>query len=264
MAAIRVVITGVTGKMGREVLLALCKDPDVEPVGAVSRTVIGPIPLPVGSGSIPCDTNVGALLDEAKPDVLVDFTNVEYAMPAARDAVRRGVRPVIGTSGLSQQDVDDLRGICAGAGVGGVFAANFALGGIVMMHLANVAARFFDYAEILEMHHEAKADAPSGTAIATAKAMAAARGEPFKTAQTEKVTVPGSRGAEVDGVPLHSLRLPGLLAHQEIVLGAAGQTLRIRHDTISRECYMPGVLLAVKEVMKRDELVVGLDRLLGL
>lgn len=264
MAAIRVVLTGPTGKMGREVLLALCNDPDVEPVGALSRTVTGPIPLPIGSRSIACGADVGSLLDQVKPNVLVDFTNVEYAMPAARESVRRGIRPIIGTSGLSAQDVQELTDLCKTAGVGGVFAANFALGGIVMMHLVNIAARFFEYAEILEMHHEAKADAPSGTAIATAKAMAAARGQPFKTAQTEKVTIPGSRGAEVEGIPLHSLRLPGLLAHQEVVLGAAGQTLRIRHDTISRECYMPGVLLAVKEVMKRKDLVVGLDRLLGL
>lgn len=264
MAAIRVALTGVTGKMGREVLLALCKDPDVEPVGAVSRTILGPIPLPIGAGSIPCAKDPAGLFDEVKPDVLVDFTNVDYAIAAAREAVRRGIRPVIGTSGLRSEHVAELADLCKSAGVGGVFAANFALGGVVMMHLANLAARYFEYAEILEMHHEAKADAPSGTAIATAKAMASARGEPFKTAQTEKVTIPGSRGAEVEGIPLHSLRLPGLLAHQEIVLGAAGQTLRIRHDTISRECYMPGVLLAVKEVMNRSELIVGLDRVLGL
>jgi 4-hydroxy-tetrahydrodipicolinate reductase len=262
---IRVVVTGVTGKMGREVLLALCRDPEVEPAGAVSRSAPGDsLDLPIGKGTVPLSREVGPLLDQTGADVLVDFTNVEFALPAAQEAIRRGVRPVIGTSGLSREDVDTLRGICAASGLGGIFAANFALGGIVMMHLAKIAARYFDYAEVLEMHHEAKADAPSGTAIATARAMAEARGGAFKTAPTEKFTLPGSRGAEVDGIPLHSLRLPGLLAHQEIVLGAAGQTLRIRHDTISRECYMPGVLLAVKEVMKRNEFVVGLDTLLGL
>jgi len=265
MTPIRVAVTGATGKMGREVLLALCKDPEVEPVGAISRSAgSATLPLPDGSRAIPLGQEVGPLLDEVKPDVLVDFTNASYAVSSAREAIPRGVRPVIGTSGLTEQDVNELGGLCAAAGVGGVFAPNFALGAIMMMHMANIAARFFDYAEILEMHHEAKADAPSGTAIATARAMAGARGGPFKTSPTEKATIPGSRGAEVEGIPLHSLRLPGLLAHQEIVLGATGQTLRIRHDTISRECYMPGVLLAVKEVMKRQELVVGLDRLLGL
>lgn len=251
--------------MGREVLLALCRDPEVEPAGAVSRSANrDSFPLPDGSGSIPLSATVAALLDQVRPDVLVDFTNAEYGVAAAREAIARKVRPVIGSSGVSQEQVDDLSRLCAEVGIGGVFAANFAVGGIVMIHLAQIAARYFDHAEILEMHHAAKADAPSGTAIATAKAMAGARGEPFRTAPTEKVTIAGSRGAAVEGIPLHSLRLPGLLAHQEIVLGAAGQTLRIRHDTISRECYMPGVLLAIKEVMHRDEMVVGLDKVLGL
>ncbi len=258
-------MTGATGKMSREVLLALCRDPEVEPAGAVSREASGgSMPRPEGAGTIPLASDLGAMLDEVRPDILVDFTNAAYGVPAAREAIARGVRPVIGTSGLTQADIADLAERCRAAGIGGVFAANYAVGGIVMMHLAQIASRYFDYAEILEMHHEAKADAPSGTAIATAQAMGKARGSAFKSATTEKVTIPGSRGAQVEGIPLHSLRLPGLLAHQEIVLGAAGQTLRIRHDTISRECYMPGVLLAIKEVMKRTELVVGLDALLGL
>ena len=133
-----------------------------------------------------------------------------------------------------------------------------------MMHLAKVAARYFDYAEIMEMHHEAKADAPSGTAIATAQMMAESRGTAFETAPILKETLPHARGSAVEGIPLHSLRLPGLLAHQEVILGSAGQTLRIRHDTLNRECYMPGVLIAVREVMERHDLVFGLDRLLGL
>ena len=118
--------------------------------------------------------------------------------------------------------------------------------------------------EIIEQHHEAKADAPSGTAIATAQMMAQERGKAFTTAETTKETLPHSRGSAVEGVPLHSVRMPGLMAHQEVLLGSAGQTLRLRHDTVSRECYMPGVLLAVKEVMKLDRMAVGLDKLLGL
>ena len=130
-------------------------------------------------------------------------------------------------------------------------------------HLAKIAARYLDYAEIIELHHHLKADAPSGTAIATAKAMAVARGKPFSRAP-EKEQPQSSRGGEIDGVTIHSVRLPGLLAHQEVLLGAPGQTLSIRHDTVSRECYMPGVILAIKEVVKRKGLIYGLDTLLGL
>lgn len=265
MAPIKVVVTGASGKMSREVLQALCKDPAIEPAAAVSSHAQEDyLSLPDGSGLIPLSRELAPLLLRVKPDVLVDFTNAQYTMPTARTAIAHGVRPVIGTSGLTPADIQELEALCDRAGIGGVVAPNFALGAVVMMHLAQVAARFFDYAEIIEMHHEAKADAPSGTAIATARAMAQARGSAFEVAPTLKETLPHSRGSAVEGIPLHSLRLPGLMAHQEIVLGSQGQTLRIRHDTLSRECYMPGVLMAVKAVVGRRGLTVGLERLLGL
>jgi 4-hydroxy-tetrahydrodipicolinate reductase len=262
---ITVVVTGVSGKMAKETLLALCRAADLEPVGAVSRHAQEEfLALPDGSGLIPLSQDVEALLHRLRPDVMVDFTNAGYGFAAARAAIAQGVRPVIGTSGLSQSDVADLSRRCDEARLGGLFAANFALGAVVLMHLAAVAARFFNHAEILEMHHDAKADAPSGTAIATAELMAGARGRAFDMAPTLKETLPHPRGSAHHGIPLHSMRLPGLLAHQEVVFGSAGQTLRLRHDTLNRECYMPGVLIGVREVMKLDHLVVGLDRLLGL
>ena len=141
-------------------------------------------------------------------------------------------------------------------------APNFALGAVLMIHLAKVAAKYLDYAEIIELHHHRKADSPSGTALSTAKAMAQARGKPFYSPESEKPSA--SRGEQVEGITIHSVRLPGLLAHQEVILGGAGQTLSIRHDTINRECYMPGVILAIKQVVKRQGLVYGLDTLLGL
>jgi len=264
MATINVVVTGASGKMSREVLAALVNDPGTEPVGAVSQSATEEyLALPDGD-RIPLSKDLEALLARVKPDVMVDFTSAAYAVPAARQAIAAGVRPVIGTSGLAPRDVEELQALCVTAKLGGVIAANFALGAVVMIHLAEVAARFFDYAEIIEMHHESKADAPSGTAIATARAMAQARGREFVTAPTLKETLPHPRGSVVEGIPVHSLRLPGLMAHQEIVLGSQGQTLRIRHDALNRECYMPGVLMAVKEVMHRAEMVVGLDKLLGL
>lgn len=265
MAAIKVVVTGASGKMARETLVALCKDSDVQPVGAVSRDAQeDSLTLPDGSSRIPLAKELELLLRHVQADVLVDFTNAQYAPSAARVAIEHGVRPVIGTSGLSAQDLQELEKLCMHARLGGVVAPNFALGAVVLMRLATIAARYFDYAEIIEQHHEAKADAPSGTAIATAQMMAQERGKPFVVAPILKETLPHPRGSAVEGIPLHSVRMPGLMAHQEVILGSAGQTLRLRHDTLSRECYMPGVLLAVKEVMRLDKLVVGLDVLLGL
>ncbi len=131
-----------------------------------------------------------------------------------------------------------------------------------MMHLAKVAAQYFDYAEIIELHHSRKADSPSGTALATAKTMAATKGKPFNLPEQRKPS--NSRGEQVEGVTIHSVRLPGLMAHQEVILGGPGQTLSIRHDTINRECYMPGVILAIKKVVEHKGLIYGLDKLLGL
>ena len=174
------------------------------------------------------------------------------------------MRLVVGTSGLSEAFLHELEQECRRRKLGAVAAPNFALGAVLMIHLAKLAGRYFDFAEIIEMHHEAKADAPSATAIATARQMAAGRESPFLRSPTERQTVEGSRGAAVDGISVHSVRLPGLVARQEVILGAPGQTLTIRHDSVSRESFMPGVLMAVREVVHRDELVVGLERLIGL
>ncbi|MBI4498668.1 MAG: 4-hydroxy-tetrahydrodipicolinate reductase [Chloroflexi bacterium] len=262
---IRVVVTGATGKMSREVLAALCREPGLEPVGAVSRRAgEEALALPDGSGSIPLSADLGSLLNQLRPDVLVDFTTSEYSVDAARLAVRFGVRPVVGTTGWTSAAVADLEVLCRAQQVGAVIAPNFALGAVVMTYLAKLAAPFFDYIELIELHHEQKADAPSGTAISMARQMAAARATPAVVPPTLKETVPGTRGNTVDGITVHSVRLPGQVAHHEIIFGGLGQTLRIRHDSISRESFMPGVVLAVREVMNRGELVFGLDKLLGL
>jgi 4-hydroxy-tetrahydrodipicolinate reductase len=145
-----------------------------------------------------------------------------------------------------------------------VVAANFALGAVLMTHLAKIAARFFDHAEIIEMHHEGKVDSPSGTAISTARRMAEGREAPFQALPPQRETIEGARGGKADGVPIHSVRLPGLIAHQAVIFGGTGETLTIRHDSSSREAFMPGVVLAVREVMERQEVVFGLERLAGL
>lgn len=266
MAPIRVMVTGPSGKMGREVIAALCKDPDTQPVGALSRTATAEatLDLPDGSGAIPVRNDADILMHLVEADVLVDFSNVDYTMPIAQKAFEHGLNVVTGTTGLAQEHLDFLHECADMYRLGALWAPNFALGAVVLIRLAAIASKYFDYAEIIEQHHEMKADAPSGTAIATAKAMAEARGSMFDTVPTLKETLPHARGSLVEGIPLHSVRLPGLLAHEEVLFGTAGQTLRLRHDTISRECYMPGVLLAVKEVMKFEGLKVGLENVLGL
>jgi 4-hydroxy-tetrahydrodipicolinate reductase len=171
---------------------------------------------------------------------------------------------VIGTTALSAEFMAWLAAECEARKTGAVVASNFAIGAVLMMHFAKQAARFMDHAEIIEMHQEHKADAPSGTAKTTAELMRAARKDPFVYPKTERETLPGSRGAELGGIAIHSVRLPGLVAHQEVIFGGLGQTLTIRHDTTGRDSFMPGVTAAVRAVMGEEKLVVGLDALFGL
>lgn len=264
MANIRVVVSG-TGYMGREVLGAVCREPDLEPVGVLEKFAKGDsLALPEGGGQVPMSSEPALLLDAVKPDVVIDFTNAAWTPLVVEAALGHGVRCVIGTTGLSEDYIAGLERACKEKGVGVFIAPNFAIGAVLMIHMAKLAARYFDYAEVTEMHQQNKADAPSGTAILTAKEMVAARGKPFEHTWPEKETLPNARGAEYEGVALHSQRMQGLVAHQEVAFGGYGQTLRIRHDSNGRESFIPGVLIATREVMNRHELVVGLDRLIGL
>jgi len=265
MGSIRAVVHGASGRMGREIITALCREPEIEVVGAVEQEVSDEfyLPLPDGCNAIPFSSNLEHILTSCQPDVLVDFTIAKATMPAVRLATKHGVHLVIGTSGLTTAELNEIDQLSKAHQVGAVVAPNFALGAVLMMHLAKTAAKYLDYAEIIELHHHLKADAPSGTALSTARAMAAARGKPFSH-PPERDKASHSRGEQVEGVTIHSVRLPGLMAHQEVILGGPGQTLSIRHDTIGRDCYIPGIILAIKEVVKRKGLVYGLDTLLGL
>jgi 4-hydroxy-tetrahydrodipicolinate reductase len=262
--AIRVLISG-SGNMGREVLAAATREPDLEPAGVVDFFAQEDhISLPDGEGLLPFGSDAAAIIARTRPDVVVDFTNAEWTPALTNAAIAAGVRPVIGTSGLPDGFVGELAKSCEKAKLGGVIASNFALGAILMQYMAKTAARFFDSAEIIELHHDGKVDAPSGTSIATAKLMAEARGKPFERAKTERENMPGTRGGEIDGITIHSVRLPGHVAHQEVIFGGPGETLQVRHNSMDRISFMPGVVLAVREVMKVDHLVIGLDRLIGL
>ncbi len=264
MKPTRVVVHGALGRMGQEVISGLCREHEMKVVGAVELKVSEDyLPLPDGSGRVPFSSNLDHILTTCQPDVLVDFTNVQATMPAVRIATNLGVNMVIGTTGLTADNISEIERLATAHKVGIVVAPNFALGAVLMMHLAKIAGKYLDYAEIIELHHHLKADSPSGTALSTAKAMAQAKGKPFSRPPEERRTS-NSRGEQVEGVSIHSVRLPGLMAHQEVILGASGQTLSIRHDTISRECYIPGIILAIKEVVKRQGLIYGLDALLNL
>ena len=260
---LRIVVHGALGRVGQQVLDTVCHEPEMEVVGAVDLKIAQDhLPLPDGSGAVSASSDLDSILTSCQPDVMVDFSIARATMPAVRIATDRGVNLVIGTTGLTADDIAEIERLSQEHQVGAVVAPNFALGAVVMTHLAKIAAKYFDYAEIIELHHHLKADAPSGTALSTARAMAEAKGKPFQLPKQKKSF--NSRGEQVEGISIHSVRLPGLMAHQEIILGTAGQTLRIRHDTINRECYMPGVMLAIKEVVKRKGLTYGLDALLGL
>ncbi|MBI4198255.1 MAG: 4-hydroxy-tetrahydrodipicolinate reductase [Chloroflexi bacterium] len=262
MASIRVIVHGATGRMGKETLAALGRDKETSPVGGVGRSAVGDaLPLPAGA-FVPYDTSLERLLSRCQADVVVDFTNAQACIAAARVSAARGLHFVTGTSGLSSTDLDTLRDLSRRHTIGIIVGPSFAIGAIILNHLARIAAPFFEYVDIFEAHHEAKIDAPSGTALALARAMATERA--FKRPAPEREPLSGTRGGDLSGVSIHSTRMPGRLAAHEVVFGMAGQTLSLKHDTLTRECFMPGVLMAVKEVVKRRDCVIGLESLLGL
>jgi len=244
---IKVALAGHRGKTGSALVPALTAAADVEFVGGVGR-----------------DDDLAAFLRECQPAALVDFTHPAAALDNALAAVTARAAPIVGTSGLSAEAIDRLEAACREAGVGGIVAPNFAIGAVLMMHLAEQAAPFFDAVEVIEMHHAAKADAPSGTALATARRLSTRKGTSFQYKRPEKVSLPNTRGGEEGGVGVHSVRLPGVVADQEVIFGLPGQTLAITHRTTSRECYAPGVLLAIRSVVAEPRFYRGLDALLGI
>ncbi|MHC1578702.1 MAG: 4-hydroxy-tetrahydrodipicolinate reductase [Dehalococcoidia bacterium] len=262
---IRVVINGALGRTGQEITKALVCEPGLRLVGAVEKEVTQQyLPLSEAPELILLSSDLGSLLKSCDADVVVDFTNPEVSMAAARAAIRQKVNMVIGTTGLSEKNLAEIEKLCQTYKVGAVVAPNFSLGAALLIHLSKLAAKFFNHAEVVEMHHDEKADAPSGTAIATAKAMAKVRRKPFVYPEVTRELLKHTRGAEIEGIAIHSLRLPGFMSGQEVILSGMGETLSLRHNAISRECYVPGVILAIKEVTKRKGLTLGLESLLKL
>ncbi|HEX6845272.1 MAG TPA: 4-hydroxy-tetrahydrodipicolinate reductase [Actinomycetota bacterium] len=257
---IRVGVVGATGRMGREVCRAVAAAPDLDLVAAVSRSGAGAtLAAAIGLEGNAADLTVADRLDAltaARAEVLVDFTGPAFGAEHVAWGIAHGIHVVEGTSGFA---IDPS---WAEAAVGVIVVPNFAIGAVLMQRFAREAAAWFAAAEVIELHHDGKRDAPSGTALATAEAIAAARRADWEAPLGDDGH-PGARGADVAGVRVHSVRLPGLLAHQEVLFGGPGQTLSIRHDSTDRVSFMPGILLAIRRVAERPGLTVGLEPLLG-
>lgn len=252
---LRVAVFGASGRVGQTVVDAVKGAADMELVAGVDQVD--------QSTDFPWFTDAASAVRETRPDVAIDFTVADAVSVNAPMAIAAGVSPVIGTTGMSPDQIEAIRSAAATQGVGAFIAPNFAIGAVLMMAMAQLAAPHLDHVEVIELHHDQKIDAPSGTAAHTAELIAQARGgKAAIDAPTERFTLDGVRGGVNHGVRVHSVRLPGFVAHQEVIFGALGQTLTIRHDSTSRDSFMPGVLMAARRVRDLPGLVIGLEHLL--
>ena len=262
---IRVGVVGAMGRMGREVLKALTPQEgfdvlvavDHNDVGTNVRDVLGP-----KAPDISVEAKLGAALEKTPVDVLVDFSSGAGAATHALSAIKRGISPVIGATGMKDEDLREITLQCTEAKVPGIYAPNFAVGAVLMMRFSQMAAKYMPNAEIIEMHHDKKEDAPSGTAMLTAEMIQGGRLEAPNPKHTLHFKVEGVRGGKWQDTPIHSVRLQGLIAHQIVVFGGPGETLTIRHDSMERSSFMNGVKLCVREVKNLKGFVVGMDNVL--
>jgi 4-hydroxy-tetrahydrodipicolinate reductase len=242
--SIRVLVNGANGRMGQATIKAISNDPELTLVGTTGR-----------------DDDLAASIKTHQAQVVVDFTNAEAVQESTRIIIASGAHPVIGTSGLLMEQIKEFQAACKKAKLGGIIAPNFSLGAVLLMKHAQEMAKYFEHVEIIEMHHDGKLDSPSGTALRTAE-MIAVNFKPTPVTKKTKETIPGARGASHHQIPIHAIRLPGLVAHEQVIFGGTGETLTLRHDSIDRVSFMPGVCLACKKVVKLDELVYGLEHVL--
>ncbi len=264
MATIDVLICGAAGRMGQEVVRAVAAEKDLRLVGAVDLTRAGEDIGEVAGIShlgVSIENDLAKTLSNRKPQVMVDFSVPAAVMGNIRMALGSKVACVIGTTGLSKGDLAEIASLCEEQKTPVFIAPNFAIGAVLMMEFAARAARFFPKAEIIELHHDKKLDSPSGTALLTAKKMVETEGCALQAETAGKPEPPRGQVCG-DRVHVHSVRLPGLVAHQEVLFGGLGQTLTIRHDSLSRESFMPGVVLAIRKVLSLKGLTVGLENLL--
>ena len=240
-----VLVNGAFGRMGQMTVKAISMNPNFELVGQNTR-----------------GNNLKAAIKDSGAQVVIDFTHPEVVFYNTQTIIDSGAHPVIGTTGLNQEQVLSLQERSKNLQLGGVIAPNFSLGAVLMIKYAKEIAKYMPHVEIIEMHHDGKADSPSGTAMRTAEILAHSLPKTHQAAKATCETVPGARGANYCNIPIHAIRLPGFLAHQEIIFGNLGETLKLRHDVIDRQCFMPGVCLACEKVLTLDSLVYGLEEIL--
>lgn len=267
----KVAIGGINGRLGRAAAKLLLESDEFEIVGAFGKKAapyVGTdIAILVGTGSsgVKVSDDFSTVLKNAKPDVVFENSVSEQSVAVAAQAIQAGVRPVIGTSGISDADVEKLTELAKKHRVGALLIPNFSIGAVLMMEFARQAGAFFENVEIVEMHHTKKLDAPSGTSMHTAKKLASARDAYNKKEVDDHELLKGSRGGVgPSGVNIHSLRLPGLISHQNVIFGSPGELLSINHDSFNMDCFLKGIHLSLKYVGSIDHLVLGLDKVLGL
>lgn len=240
----RILVNGASGRMGETTVTTIRRDGEFELVGEIRRS-----------------DDLKKAIQATQADIVVDFTNAKVVFENSKTIIEVGAHPVIGTSGLRANEIKELQETCNKKQLGGIIAPNFCISALLMMRFSEQAAHYFSEVEIVETHHEQKVDAPSSTSIKTAEMIASAR----KTNPVHKAlheTLPGARGAIKDQLPIHSLRLPGFLAKQDVIFGHLGGNLVITHETIDRNAFMPGVMLACRKVMELKTLIYGLETLL--
>ncbi|WZY01506.1 4-hydroxy-tetrahydrodipicolinate reductase [Bacillus sp. FSL W7-1360] len=265
MNTYKLVVAGPRGKMGREAVALCLREPQFELVAVIDTQHDGALLKDLDGyieGDVPVYTDMERCFSELHVDVLIDLTTPAVAKKHMENALAHGVRPVVGTTGFTEDDIHSLRSQAEQKGIGAVIAPNFAIGAILMMKFAKMAAQYMTDVEIIEQHHDAKLDAPSGTALKTAQLISEVRAPKTQGHSDEEETLAHCRGGDFEGMRIHSVRLPGRVAHQEVLFGGEGQTLSIRHDSLNRASFMPGVKLAVEQVMTLKTLVYGLEHLL--
>ena len=262
---IKIVVAGFKGKMGSTTTQMVLNNAEFELVGVVSpekeNKNLGEIPAYHGV-NIPIFATKEEVIESVKPDVWIDFTSPHLIYNTLTFLIENNIHPVIGTTGLTEDQIKELQHKSSERGLGGLIAPNFAIGAILMTQFASQAAKYFPDVEIMELHHDNKLDAPSGTAINTAQAISKVREKKVQGNPEEKELIKGARGADYEGMKIHSVRLPGLVAHQQVQFGGLGEGLTIRHDSYDRSSFMAGVALGCKEVLEIKELVYGLEYLL--
>lgn len=254
--SIKVIIAGFKGKMGQAAYKMVTEDNTLEVVG-----LLDPLTSQKEVAGVPVFNQKEDLIG-LEADVWVDFTTPKVAYEHTRFALEHGFAPVVGTTGFTSDEIEELIELSRKRELGGLIAPNFAVGVVLLMQFAAQAAKYFPNVEIIELHHDQKKDAPSGTAIKTAELISKVRPQKPQGAVDEKEVLPGARGAELNGMRIHSVRLPGLVAHQEVIFGGQGEGLTLRHDSYDRQSFMTGVNLGIKEVVNKKELVYGLEYLL--